>query len=257
MSNPSAAGPLPIEAIDRALALLTGLSQAGPEGASLVALCRELELNKSTAYRALNTMRARGYVTQDSDGSYRLGPAAVALGAQYFGPSSLVQLLHPALIVLARDLDELVHLGILNGDRVIYVDKVEPDKAIRVWSQIGRQVPAATTSLGRAILAYRPIPADQLDAFVGPGTSEDRLRSAIAAARQRGYATEIEENELGIACLGVPILANETAVAALSVTMLAHDLDEQRIAQVAARVAELVPPRLPPALQLPAEIHRS
>lgn len=247
-------GPAPVEAIDRALALLTALSEAGPEGASLVALGRELGMNKSTAYRALATMRARGYVSQDADGSYRLGPAAVGLGAQYFGPASLAQLLHPALLVLARDLDELVHLGILNGDRVIYVDKVEPDKAIRVWSQVGRNVPAATTSLGRAILAFSGVPDYQLDAFAGPGDDHARLRQAIADARRRGYATELEENEPGIACLGVPILSEGSAVAALSVTMLANGLDDRRMDAVARRVAALVPPRLPDTLHLPAAL---
>lgn len=256
MSSPEAPGPAPVEAIDRALALLTALSEAGPEGTSLVALCRELGMNKSTAYRALATMRTRGYVSQDADGSYRLGPTAVGLGAQYFGPASLAQLLHPALMVLSRDLDELVHLGVLNGDRVVYVDKVEPEKAIRVWSQVGRDVPAATTSLGRAILAYRGVPDGQLDAFVGPDDDPARLRQAIADARRRGYATEIEENEPGIACLGVPILSDGSAVAALSVTMLANTLDDRRLDEVASRVAELVPPRLPEALRLPDELGR-
>lgn len=105
-----------------ALALLGALSQAGAGGHPLVALCRDRP--SATAYRALATMRTR-VVSQDADGSYRLGPAAVGLGASYFGPSSLAQLLHPALLVLARDLDERAP-GVLNGDRVIYVDKVEP-----------------------------------------------------------------------------------------------------------------------------------
>ena len=253
-SVPDPGGPAPIEAIDRALTLLTGLAEAGPEPVPLTALCRHLNLNKSTAYRALATMRARGFVSQDLDGGYRLGAAAIGLGANYFGPAALAQSLHPALVVLAREVDELVHLGVLNGDRVIYVDKVEPDKAIRVWSQVGRNAPAATTSLGRAILAYRPIPDDQLDAFAHSEIEVAQLRQAMAAARQRGYATEIEENEPGIACLGVPLLSNGGAIAALSVTMLASDVDDRRIAEVAARIAELVPPRLPDDVELPVAL---
>jgi len=236
------------------MALLTALSDADSEGATLVGLCRDLGFNKSTAYRALATMRAKGFVTQDEDGTYRLGPAAVGLGARYFGPDSLAQLLHPALLVLSRDLGELVHLGILNGDRVVYVDKVEPDKAIRVWSQVGRNVPAATTSLGRAILAWRSVSDEQLDAFVGSAREAATLRDALAGARRRGYSTEIEENEPGIACMGVPILTNGSAVAAISVTMLAPTLDDDRVAQVAGRMAELLPPRLPDPLRLPSQL---
>ena len=99
-----------------------------------------------------------------------------------------------------------------------------------------------------------PRSADPLDAFVGPGDDPALLRRAVADARRRGYATELEENEPGIACLGVPILADGVAVAALSVTMLANNLDAQRMAKVAARVAVLVPPRLPDELHLPEEL---
>ena len=249
-----AGGPAPVEAIERALTLLSALADSGSAGIYLVDLCRDLDLHKSTAYRALSTMKAQGYVSQDLDGSYRLGSAALALGAHFFGPSSLAQQLRPALVVLSRELAELVHLGILTGDRVVYVDKVEPDKAIRVWSQVGSAVPAATTSLGRAILAYQSIPDDQLDAFCNDRTAAQTLRAAIKLARTRGYATEIEENEPGIACLGVPILANNTAIGALSVTMLAHTLNEGRIAEVASTIAKLLPARLPEGLYLPPEL---
>ncbi|WIY82775.1 IclR family transcriptional regulator [Propionimicrobium sp. PCR01-08-3] len=256
-SSPESNGPAPIEAIDRALSLLTGLAGAGPEGATLADLGRDLGLNKSTAYRALATMRSRGFVTQDAGGSYRLGPEAIGLGAGYFGPASLTQQLRPALLVLARNLDELVHLGVLNGDQVIYVDKVEPDKSIRVWSQVGRHVPAANTSLGRAILAYRPIPDDHLEVFAHSDAESAGLRKAVVQARERGYATEIEENEPGIACLGVPVLFEGAAVAALSVTMLATTFGAERMDEVAATIAELVPPRLPENFELPAQLRAS
>ena len=97
MTTLDAQGPAPVEAIDRALALLGALSQAGPEGTSLVALCRDLGMNKSTAYRALATMRTRGFGSQDAVGSDRLGPGAGGLSASHFEPYSLVQVLVPAL----------------------------------------------------------------------------------------------------------------------------------------------------------------
>lgn len=247
-------GPMPVEAIERALALLDALAQAGPAGIALARLCRDLELNKSTAYRALATMRARGYVVQDANSTYRLGPAAIALGASLLAPESLAQQLHPALVVLARELGELVHLGTLHGDRVLYIDKVEPDKAIRVWSQVGREVPAATTSLGRAILAYGATPMAQLDAFATSPADLARLRKAVARAQRLGYATETEENEPGIACLGVPILRQGQAIAALSITMLAGDFGPARVRRLLDQIRTLLPPRLPDQLALPPQL---
>ena len=120
----------PIEAIDRALLLLNELAAAGAKGAALADLAQALGINKSTAYRALFTLRARDFVQQDADtGHYLLGPAAIALGTRYLDGDSLAVLLHPALVALSREVDELVHLGVLAADRVLYIDKVEPDRA--------------------------------------------------------------------------------------------------------------------------------
>lgn len=72
-----------VEAINRAVEILTVLSDSGPRGETLRRLSNGLGLHKSTAHRALATLRARNYVVQNPDGSYALGPAAIALGHRY------------------------------------------------------------------------------------------------------------------------------------------------------------------------------
>ncbi len=250
----------PIEAIDRALLLLNELSAAGAKGASLADLAQALGINKSTAYRALFTLRARNYAQQDADtGHYLLGAAAIALGTRYLEGDSLALLLHPALVALSREVDELVHLGVLAADQVLYIDKVEPDRAIRVWSQIGRTVPVASTSLGRALLAYRGTEREQLAAYMSALPPDRTLDEAavwqrIEAARRVGYATEFMENEPGIACIGVPILRGSTAVAAVSITAPAERMTGPRVRELAVSVASVVPPLLPVGLRLPGPI---
>lgn len=247
----------PIEAIDRALLLLNELADAGAKGASLAELAQGLGINKSTAYRALFTLRTRDFVQQDADtGNYLLGTAAIALGTRYLDGESLAVLLHPALVALSREVDELVHLGVLAADRVLYVDKVEPHRAIRVWSQIGRTVPVASTSLGRALLAYRGTEREQLAAYMSALPPDRTLDEAdvwehIQRARRVGYATEFMENEPGIACVGVPILRGSTAVAALSITAPADRMDAKRMHNLASSVQTVVPPLLPLGLAIP------
>ncbi len=252
--------PSPIEAIDRALLLLDELSTAGAQGRSLADLAHILRINKSTAYRALVTLRTRGYAQQDAHtGNYLLGPAAIALGTRYLEGDSLALLLHPALVALSREVDELVHLGVLASDQVLYIDKVEPEHAIRVWSQIGRTVPVASTSLGRALLAYRGTEREQLSAYMSAlppdrRLDEEQVWRRIEAARQLGYATEYMENEPGIACIGVPILRGSTAVAAVSITAPAERMTDPRVRELAGMVAHVVPPMLPLGLRLPEPI---
>ncbi|SER95852.1 DNA-binding transcriptional regulator, IclR family [Propionibacterium cyclohexanicum] len=249
-----------IESIDRALALLDALSHAGAEGTSLASLCAGTAMNKSTAYRALATLRARGYVRQDRvNGNYALGPAALMLARRYSSGDSLAASLHPALVALCRRADELVHLGVLNGDQIVYVDKVEPQHVIRVWSEVGRSVAAARTSLGLAILAYSGVERHQLSAYlhdpqVGAVITEEKLWAALDHARLHGYAYEIGQNEPGIACFGVPLLRAGTAVGALSVTTFAGALTASRRAELAALMKEVVPPLLTAGLSLPAAL---
>lgn len=245
-----------VEAIDRALVLLDVLAQHGTTGTSLATLAAESGLNKATAYRALSTFRLRGFAVQDDQGRYALGPAAVALADGAYGPHALAQDLHPALVALSSATLELVHLGAMNGDAVAYLDKVEPDRAIRVWSAIGRSMPAVATSLGRALLASRDLTPAQLEVYLAAtrdghqSVGERRLTAILREARARGYATEYEENEPGVACLGTAVLRDGRPVVAISVTTVAATLDAAREREIVDTMARVVPPLLPAGLTL-------
>lgn len=243
-----------VEAIDRALLLLAVLANAGPDGAALAELAAATGVNKSTAYRALSTMRQRGFVAQsDHTGDYQLGPVAMTLGEGFLTPQSLAQSLHPAVLALSREANELVHLGMLIGDQVLYIDKVEPERPIRVWSEVGRRTPAATCAMGRALLAARAVPDDQLSAYLKRSTlSLAELTEQVHASRARGFASEFEENEPGVACLGVAIVRDSRAVAAVSITMLAERMTPARQDELFGLVRKVLAPMLPAGLSLPA-----
>lgn len=245
-----------VEAVDRALQLLVALADAGPSGAPLADLAESAQLNKSTAYRALSTLRHRGFATQDDgNGFYRLGPMAFELGDRADAPQNLAQALHPALVALSRAAEELVHLGVLSGDHVLYVDKVEPERAIRVWSAVGQQVPVASTSMGRALLAARNVPDELLGGYLrhlpeNRQVTPERLRESVHSARTRGYAVELGENEPDVACIGTAIMRGSTAVAALSITALAVRMTERRQRELAGVIVGEVGPLLPQGLSL-------
>lgn len=245
-----------IEAIDRALALLSALAEAGPAGASLAVLSESTGVNKSTAYRALSTFRSRGYATQTTNGDYRLGPTAIALGDRFLSGENLVAVLHPALVEVSRKAEELVHLGSWSDDEVVYLDKVEPGtRAIRVWSAVGQRVPIAASSLGRALLAARGVPDDQLDIYIRslPANREvtlEHLREQIALTRQRGYSVENEENEPGVACIGMALMRGDDAVAALSITSLATRMTPARQEELADMIHAELPALLPEGISV-------
>jgi len=245
-----------VEAVDRALALLDALAGAGPAGASLAELAEQADVNKSTAYRALSTLRLRGFADQDdASGFYRLGPAAYELGDRSYSPQNLAQALHPALVALSHAAEELVHLGVLSGDQILYVNKVEPERAIRVWSSVGQLVPVASTSMGRALLAARNVPDEMLGGYLknlpeNRPVSPERLRMSVHHARERGYAVELGENETDVACIGTAIMWGTLAVAALSITALAARMTDARQRELAGLIVREVGPLLPQGLSL-------
>src|SRR5690625_4958010 len=257
----------PVEAVDRALLILDQLARSGARGAVLADLATALRLNKSTVHRALAALRYRDFVTQDhATGAYVLGPAAIGLHERYFDEDRLPLLLHPALVALCAEIDELVHLGVLNGGHVLYIDKVEPQRSLRVWSAVGRRRPAASTGLGRALLAYRGTTESMLDGYVAaargaePAAAEvttTRLWEVIEDARRLGYAVEREENEAGISCLAVPLLRGEVPVAAVSITAPAERMNDERFEELHEQVREVLPPLLPAGIVLPGPTVRN
>lgn len=241
--------PSPLGSVDKALLTLDALARAGAGGLALADLAAQVGANKSTLHRTLAALRHRGYADQRPDGAYTLGPAVLSLGAAYLAEDNLPGLLRPALEALRDEVDELVHLGTLAGQEVVYLDKVEPQRPLRVWSAVGRRIPVATTALGRALLAATPDDGTEPGA---DGAPDATLRDALAAARERGYATETEENEPGIACVAVALLRAGRPVAAVSITAPVERMTgPARDARVGA-LRDLLPRVLPTGLTVPA-----
>jgi DNA-binding IclR family transcriptional regulator len=244
----------PVEALDRGLRVVEALAQAGPEGLPLTGLAALLGVNKSTVYRALTALRLRDFVLQDQvTGVYRLGPRPLHLADVYLSQENLPHLLAPALRSLSAEVDELVHLGVLNLPRVTYIAKVEPARAIRVWSTVGGRSPAATSALGRSLLAcLDPVGEESLTV---PGRSVDltRTMAAVDRARGLGFADEHEENEPGVTCVAMPLMRGDSPVAAVSVTAPAQRMSATRVREVARVMREVLNRELPSGIAVRPE----
>lgn len=241
----------PLGSVDKALLALDTLAGFGAAGAPLAALAQAVGVSKPTLHRTLAALRHRGYAEQTPDGAYRLGPAALSLGSTYLAEENLPALLHPALTALSEKTEELVHLGVLAGREVVYLDKVEPQRAVRVWSAVGRRRAAATTALGRALLSVQDLDEAALARFAGDEARPGRLREALEEARLAGVAGETEENEPGIACIAIPLLRSGRAVAAVSITAPVERLRGAARAERVAALRDVLPPLLPAGLTTP------
>jgi IclR family transcriptional regulator, acetate operon repressor len=206
MTDQQRAGPAyPIESVDRALRLLQILEQN--RSLPLSRAAGLLGASPSTTHRLIAMFVHHGYVAQDpTSREYVAGPALVRLGLSVLNRTTAVDQVRPVMAALARQLDETVHLVVLDGLEVSFVDGVESRKALRVGSRVGVWLPAHATSAGKALLAemseerllavYR---SEQLAARTDRTvTTRAALLAELARVRSTGYAINIDESEVGI-----------------------------------------------------------
>lgn len=182
---------------------------------------------RGTLHRQLGNLVAEGLLDQPDGQSYTLGLRLLELAARAWAQNDFRRIAEPHLRALHEATGETVHLGILRGAEVVYLDKVESRQAVRMHSQIGNASPAYCTGVGKAALSVLGEAA--LAAALErtefrrhtPATLADRaaLLAEIAAIRAAGIAFDREEHEPGIHCVAAPIGAPGGSFAAgLSVT---------------------------------------
>lgn len=234
----------PHSVLGRALTLLTAF---GPGDAvlSLAELSRRTGLAKSTAHRLLGELAEWGLVERGPDG-IRLGMRLFELGARVPKQFSLREAAAPLLTDLFQATHETVHLAVLDGAEVIYVQKLSASGRPEAPSRLGGRMPAHCTGVGKALLAFGC--REQLDAVLAAGLTRRAPRTVVAPGmlhrqleqvRADGYAVEHEESTVGISCVAAPVLdADGLAIAAVSITGWANRLDPARYAP-AVRTAAL------------------
>ena len=200
----------PIESVDNALKVLLLLGERSE--LRLTDVAEYLDVASSTAHRLLAMLQYRGFMRQDSRTKvYRPGTALTGVAFSILQRFDVRETIRPFLESLNRDLAETVHLGVLDGSTVRFIDAIESPQASRVSSRLGKSMPAHCTSSGKAMLSYlsadelrRLYPDEDLEALM-PNSVRTRtaLEAELAKVRRRGYATSNQESENGVSSVAV------------------------------------------------------
>jgi DNA-binding IclR family transcriptional regulator len=212
----------------RGLAILeTAATTQGP--CDLRAFAAALGTTRSTTQRLVSGLVHARYLRQ-LDGGYRLGPKLIELGTRALEQMPLTTVARPHLEALANATQDTIHLGVREGEEVLYIDKIPGRRGLEMRSRVGHRMPLASTGIGKALLldatpgewcahfeaarhtlaevSFRPQQTPDYDGF-------ERAMTRYAAA---GHAFDLEENEASIRCVATPIRdASGVIVAALSV----------------------------------------
>jgi IclR family transcriptional regulator, acetate operon repressor len=200
-----------VQSVHRAVSILQVLALGGAAGVTEIAT--ELGVHKSTVFRLLATLEARGLVEQHTErGRYRLGYGIVQLAAGATKSDDLSVLSRPICRQLAETVHETVNVAVHDGQAVISIDQVLGSPTITTHNWVGQRAPMHATAAGKVFMA--DMDPEQVDALLAQGlerftphtiVNPSALKRELALVRERGYACTLEESEIGLASVGAPI----------------------------------------------------
>jgi DNA-binding IclR family transcriptional regulator len=241
LPEPLAADP---SAVARVTALLTAF-RPGDDALGISELARRTGLPKSSVHRLTGHLVHHGLLERDAAG-VRLGLKLFEIGQLATRRRGLVDAARPLLADLREATHNTIHLAILEGTEVVYLDVLPGPDSPRLPSRVGGRFPAHATGVGKAILAFSP--DDIVDRVVRAGmpristrtlTSPTLLRRQLGKIRDDGLAYEREESSAGTVCVASPILdADGRAAAAISIAGWSNRMRVDRLAP-AVRTAAL------------------
>lgn len=237
---------MPVKGLAGSQTLTRGLDvlEAVAAGATnLAALAEALDLNRSTTHRLAGTLVGRRYLSFAPRVGYALGPKLLELGFQARAQMSLSRVAREHIETLAAATGDTVHLGVLDGPRAFYLDKIPGSRRVEISSRIGERQPLRSTGLGKAlILDETEARWRELYEYENREGRPYDVSLSVWLRRMHEYAKagctlDLEENEDRIRCVAAPVRdATNGIVGAISVSSAAQYMNDQRMQILAEEV---------------------
>ncbi len=203
-----------IQSVERAFAIIEYLESTAGDQKSIKEIADAVQLNKSTVFGIVNTLAALGYLTHDPQNQkYSLGLRFLGISEAISKNNSIIRIVHPYLKLLSDKYNETMHCAVQRENKLLYIDKVVPQKVIAINSQIGRYNYLHSTGVGKCFLAY--MTPEDLDSFLAEEplvrftdttiTDPEKLKKELARIRKDGYSIDNEEGQPGVFCIAVPV----------------------------------------------------
>ncbi len=233
-----------VRSVARALDILNALGES-QGGVGVIELAEHIRLNASTTHRLLSTLLEYSFVRQDADNKkYLLGSQSLRLGYTALSHFDIRNDSLDLLRELSESVQELTNLALLTGDEVMYVAQVPASRPVQMFTQLGSRLPLYCTGVGKAILAH--LSDDEAHAKLNiellaytEHTIVDRatMKAELVTIRQRGYAVDNEEREVGVRCIAAPIFrADGTVMGAVSVSGPSVRISTDRVEEYSRHV---------------------
>lgn len=202
-------------------------------------LSKKLGLHKNNVFRLLATLESRGYIEQEKQtGNYKLGVKVLELGQHFIKHLGLLRQAHPVMKDLLAKCNENVYISVLRGNGCVYIDGLEANQVVKVTSRIGQRLPLHATASGKVLVSQETeeellniFPQEELKKFT-PYTITDKkkLIELIKEVKEKGYALDLEELDLGVRCVASPIKDyNGKIVGAISISAPSIRMNDEKL----------------------------
>jgi IclR family acetate operon transcriptional repressor len=234
------------QAIGRALDVLGCFLHPQQTELGIADISRQLSLTPSTAHRIVRALTDAGYLEQNTrTDRYHLGRSAVVLGSIAQRTLGL-DLVSPVLEEVAAATGESVNYGILDGDGAVIMLRVETMHPLRFAQPVGTRVALPSSAMGKALLAFHTAGEDAVRSLGRLKkhtdftiTSAAALNQELALTRERGYSLDEQEGQLGVRCIGAPVLDDSGhAPAALAVQIPTVRMAREELPKLAPLVID-------------------
>lgn len=233
-----------VRVLERTFTILEVLAYA-QKPISLASIVQKSELSKSTVHRLLQTLLEKEYVSKNLDGNYSIGSKFIELASYHINSLELQTEANPFLSVLYSQLNLSVHLGILDGFKLVYVTKLDLFPTARNFARIGYETPAYCSSIGKTLLAM--LSGKDLESFLDQCefekftdntiTTATQLKKHLRQVRTQGWAMDNEESQLDHRCVAVPIYDySGVAIASVGVSGNMTQLSDDKIPAIIKEV---------------------
>lgn len=223
-----------LNAVNRTILILETLSKI--KKINLEQLAKKTQLPKPTLIRFLNSLINLGYVYRDENDLYSLTLKMFSVGSNSLSHINLIDIATPFIDNLCNHFKETVHMGIMDGDRAVYILKRESSYTIRMYSRVGKRIPLYCTAIGKNLLSdcddkflENYFKTTEIKPYTKHTLNKAQLINQLELIKKRGWASDEQEHEEGITCIGSSIRDySKKVVASLSVSWPLFRFEENK-----------------------------
>ena len=224
--------------LEKAIRLLSRFDAENTEW-GVTELSKDLEINKSTVSKILSTLESHRYLTKNGENRrYRLGLRLFELGSMVVEQMDLQKVALPYMEELNKRVGETIHLVVMDGFEIVYINKVESVQSLRIATRVGGRLPAYCTGVGKVLLAA--LSPQELNLFLKSAPlrkltgntimDPEKLKESFIRIRSQGYALDLEEFSQGLICVAAPIFNySQKEIGAISISGPSHRMKEKKI----------------------------